>query len=280
MRLQDDGKPVTDLENQLNPADPTILPELVLHLTMQMGGSRSRKAVILAGEFPANLGVEFPLPPDAKIIGTMLLTQTHTNLMFNTGLDKEAVFEFYQQKLKEAGWQETNSPFGPGGFSVGDFGMRYCHSKQGPALGVDVYSGAENGSRVRLVLNTSTTNSPCNQPRQTPGFGILELPRLVPPPKTDHQFRGGGGNSNEVQSEVALETELGLATLLTHYNTQLEKAGWKRQDQGTSEPLGWSRWTFQDKNSGAGDGLLLILGRSDQPGHFTLRLTAETVTKF
>lgn len=72
---------------------------------------------------------------------------------------------------------------------------------------------------------------------------------------------GASGSSSDgsAYTSTDLLTEVSASKLMEHYNSQLERAGWMKLDQGSTEVVSWSTWTFADDEGNHWGGTLIIL---------------------
>jgi len=85
---------------------------------------------------------------------------------------------------------------------------------------------------------------------------------------------GSGGGGDSQSSDARLKTELDFPAVLTHYDDQLEKAGWIRVNGGQSPPVGWSAWDFMYESE-KWHGFFTTIGHPWSQGEYRLRLYAE-----
>lgn len=260
-----------------------LLQELALRLSTSPGDPRISDPQLLVGQLPGNLLVEIPLPEGSRVLGSLIRSQEHIDIVFDSDLSPEDVLSFYEERMSAAGWndQEMMRPAHGGfvhtGFAVSENRRVFCSDPQGAALTVSAYPGKHTGSDVRLDLNASSEHSPCAQrtrmPSQVVHRGLGELiPALVPPKGARQQNGGGGGGRDRWHSFAMLETDRDLVTLATHYPMQLEKGGWVRSGIGQDGPVAWSTWTFQDKEKEPWRGLFFIFKVPEREREYILEV--------
>ena len=103
------------------------------------------------------------------------------------------------------------------------------------------------------------------------------LPPIAPPPHAEQYQEGGSSGEDRVVTSARIESDADLATLAAHYTTQLEKAGWQREDGGVSEPVAWSAWTFTDEEKQPWRALFVLLKWPGEPRRSWAQLVAEWV---
>lgn len=258
--------------------------ELALRAATWPGDPRSNNPQLYFEKLPPELPADFPLPPDTRLLGSLARSAQDITLYLDTTRPTEQLTEFYTTRLTAAGWQKMDPSSIPGynaGFMPGNRRMMnhtlFCQGSKGPSL--NLQTNPESGD-VRLIFNLDTTNNPCDQTRhQRMMAGSMEspMPNLMPPPGNTQNFDGGGsgGNYNSWYSTATLDTDLELATLAAHYNSQLEKVGWQLSGQGVNGPVGWSQWTLKDKDGEDWQGQLLVYKNFDNARHHFLHVKIE-----
>lgn len=79
-------------------------------------------------------------------------------------------------------------------------------------------------------------------------------------------WSGGGSGSHGIRdgaiemvySDAILETTMNAYDLEVHYRDQLLSIGWEFEEQGTSDTLSWSTYSFTDKDGNHQKGLLIV----------------------
>ncbi len=230
---------------------------------------------LLPGHVPADLPLDLPLPPGARLIGSVVREQPvrpgepgpfgpGTTVVLDAPGDREALLAFYTETLQRQGWMPAplGRPFGGGGFeaSVPGGGLSYCGGPDGPWLTVNVVPRAAGVAGVWLAV--SDTGGPCTVPRPvSPAPMTMRaaelLPRLTAPPGVVLQGgTGGGGGPNRWNSEATAQTSHGVAELEAHFAAQMAAAGWTRQAGAADEQLAWSSWARPEE--GDWQALLLV----------------------
>lgn len=257
--------------------------ELALRAALWPGDPRNNNPQLYFEKLPPELPESFPIPPNTRLLGSLARSAQHLDLFLDTTLTNDRLIEFYTEKLTAAGWQKMDPHAMPGhwgGFMPGNRRMNntlFCQGSQGP--GLNLQTNPDSGD-VRINVNLATTDNPCDQSRRQRMMARpMEslIPGLMPPPGNPQSFDGGGGsgNSNSWYSSASLDTDLDLATLVKHYHSQLEKAGWLLSGQGVSGPVAWSQWTLKDKEGEEWQGLLLIYKNFDKARHHFLHVKVE-----
>ncbi|MBV9387350.1 MAG: hypothetical protein JOZ78_13080 [Chroococcidiopsidaceae cyanobacterium CP_BM_ER_R8_30] len=257
---------------------------------------------LLVRQLPPHLPVDLPLPDNVDVVGSVVRGQLSTEIVLDAQQSAEQVFAFYQQRLTAMGWREWQHPQRAGGFipSVGLTGIRFQRGSLEPSLQVSTYPLLNGLTDVRLFLQShrglanavrpsrsvsefaSTSTSITVPPRSVSGSttqlaGHLPsspLPRLEAPPSAWQSGSGGGGSSDSFYSTATLITDLNSLTLVGHYGTQMEGAGWIRQSQGQSGPVTWSTWTL-DQQGQSWHGLLQTMELPEMPQRRVVYVRAD-----
>ncbi|HEX6107899.1 MAG TPA: hypothetical protein VFZ02_00705 [Ktedonobacteraceae bacterium] len=259
------------MDESTTSSNEAILHELVLRLSTYPGDPRVNDPRLLVGQVPIELSATLPLPEGSRVLGALIRSEEHVDIVVDSNLSPEAVLNFYRERMHAAGWSEPEPAMMPhhGGFVHSGFpGFEnqavFCKDSQGQALTVNAFEGRGGLTDVRLELSTGEY-SPCTHQTRRQSrmmhMGLHDLiPSLVPPPGA-HQLPGGGGSSSSdsYYSTATLETDIDLATLSAHYATQLEKAGWVRSSEGLNGPFAWHTWMFQDEENEPWRGLFFVL---------------------
>lgn len=247
-----------------------LLRELALRLSTYPGDPRNDNPQLLVGQIPENMAIPVPMPEQSQVLGTLMRSPENINIILNSELSPTEVTNFYKEQLGSSGWNELDTirPM-HGGFVHSRFQafenhLTFCQGPDGPAFTVHTFERPQAPTDVRLDINFGTEFSPCvqsNQRTQRMHRGLHDLIPVLIPPSGAKQFGGGGsgGGVGSWHTTATLETDLDLATLLTHYSQQLEKGGWTRTGEGFSSPLAWTTWTFQDEDKENWSGLFFIL---------------------
>jgi hypothetical protein len=268
------------------PMNEAMLQDLVLRLAIFPGDPRVENPQLLIGQLPQALPFELPLPERSRVLGTLVRSMEHVDIVLDSSLSPEEVLNFYKERMQAAGWQLLDFParLRQGGFAHeamlrASSQIIFCQGPRGPALTLYAFVGKKGLTDVRLNLNLSK-QSPCMQlaqlNRQPLGIGMHTLiPILMPPTGTRQMPQGGGGGFDAAYSAATLETDSDLLTLSSHYIAQLEKAGWTRSDEGHDERLAWNTWTFQDENNEQYRGMFFVLKTSSTTGQYFLFVRIE-----
>jgi hypothetical protein len=243
----------------------------------QPAGDAAPEPRLLVGELPPDMPVELPLPEDGRLLGSFI--QEHPILAVDTGLTGADVIDFYLEQLGAAGWTEQER-FLPhrGGFVHSSSFDRQMATFFSPDERYTMSMMAAPASHGRTTVQlTLTTDTEGFRPRQMPqGRDVMAvLPPIRPPRGALQMPEGGGGGPDQVTSSARLDTDLDLTAVSTHYLAELERAGWRRLDAGTSGPAAWSAWSFADEEGAAWQALLFILQRPGRSGKYALTLRAE-----
>ena len=261
-----------------------LLRKLALALLVpRYSGESYEEPQLLVGELPPDLPFEVPLPEGARVLGTLLGSQTITAI--EAALAPEDVVEFYRTALAAEGWREAAIPgYGRGGFlhtNPNRMAMvTFDRDEEGPSLRLMCFETRGGGASIQLHVEAQP--SPPNQARQRAmmrGRDVMSvLPAIQAPPRSTQQPGGGGGSNDHVSSQATLETDLDVPAVGAHYRQQLERAGWEQRGAGENGPVAWSAWTFNDDEGEPWSAMFAALQEQiDVPGHYQLWISANRV---
>lgn len=247
-----------------------LLRELALRLSTYPGDPRNDNPQLLVGQLPDNMAIPVPMPENTRILGTLIRSPENINIILDSNMSPAEVANFYKEQLGSSGWNELDmmrpmyGGFVHSRFQAFENQLTFCQGPDGPAFTVHTFERQQSQTEIRLDINFGTEFSPCaqsNQRMQQMHRGLHDLIPPLLPPTGAKQFGGGGsgGGAGSWHTTASLETDLDLATLLTHYSQQLEKGGWTRTGEGFSGPLAWTTWAFQDEDKENWSGLFFIL---------------------
>lgn len=255
----------------------SALLELALRLLDTEDQDLAEQAPTLHVErLPDTLGVDIPIPPEAKVVGSMEREEFEAGRMVEVVLDipqsTEWFLDSYKELAADAGWIEPEKPDRDGGFEFGPEADRLllCRGDRGPALFVNVnrpYEGVEQPADVRLRLLIGDRYSPCTPEPYDNDFE-RHIPRLRPPPGTRQFPGGGGGGPDEAHSDATLNADLEVSAVGEHYAGELDKAGWLSTGEGHSGPQAWSTWTFTDDRDQTWKGVFTALKLPNSQKYF------------
>ncbi|HEU4782234.1 MAG TPA: hypothetical protein VFS83_02735 [Ktedonobacterales bacterium] len=269
------------------PNDEAGLRELALALiaarypdaTDETGGEGPQ---LLPGKLPPSFPGDFPLPPGAHVIGSLVAARP--TIALDTDQSGEEVITFFTEQLTAAGW---NAPEGvpprQGGFVHSSFGMAgrthaLFYRDDGPGLNLVTQTTANGRTSVLISQMPDETGPMRHGPRsRMMHYDIFSiLPVIMPPPRSQQFQEGGsGGGGDRVIANARVETDLDLAALAAHYTAQLERGGWLRTDGGENDPVAWSTWNFEGEEKEPWRAFFVILKRPDVPRRYWAHIIAE-----
>ncbi len=242
---------------------------------------------LLPGQLPPSFSDDFPLPPGARIVGSLVTARP--TIALATDQSGEEVIAFYTEQLTAAGWTAPEDmPPRQGGFLHSGFGLAgrtYIdfYRDDGPSLNLS--TSTTSGGRTSVLISQMREGAgpmrrgmhrgPRGRSMQYDIFSIF--PPIASPPNSQQFQEGGGGGDDRVTTTARVETDLDLPALAAHYNAQLERGDWQRTDGGENDPVAWSTWSFESEEKEPWRALLVILKRPDVPRHYWVHLLAEWV---
>ncbi|HSS94623.1 MAG TPA: hypothetical protein VLR46_11610 [Candidatus Dormibacteraeota bacterium] len=214
---------------------------------------------------PEPLANEIPLPERARLLGSMLRSNagrpTLLEVVLDVDLPPDDALAAYEESLVRNGWT-TFEGFGGmhGGFvpaGIVGTGRVYRHGRRGPVLMVAAMAREAALTDLRLRLDSEIVRHLPQMQRNRPE-GADRLPPLQAPSGIPLRGGGGGGGDGRWYSEAAVDTDMPVAEVESHFAKQLERAGWKRLAGSADDTVAWSSWEVPGK--GSWRGLLLVLG--------------------
>lgn len=216
---------------------------------------------IWIGMLPEGETVAFPLPPSARVIGSVQDPYVNLQVLVDAPGEMAEVLQTYQGILAEAGWALAEEPAAQAGFMTAtDPWYTYCLDQDQAALSVQAFTGEQGSTELRLNLYTQDLEYMCN-PNQDPGMDPAYdmLPTLKLPAgawMTGGSTSSGGGSAD---SATAIQTSLSTSELAAHFLPQMVEAGWQLLDEGSEAAVSWSSFTRQDDQGSLWYSNLVIL---------------------
>jgi len=165
------------------------------------------------------------------------------------------------------------------GFEVMDMPSFYCNKKDGSWIMVTA-NALDEGAVVRVDVEHPDEmmmgGSPCDMPHEEAFPPEMQLlPPLKPPADTRVMTDSAGGGPNSFYQSAIVRTSLSLSDLDSHYQEQLQKAGWELVGSDRTKAVAWSEWQLQDKQGRPWVGSLLITKRFAQDDSYLMLLRVE-----
>jgi len=126
---------------------------------------------------------------------------------------------------------------------------------------------------LRLRLDWEIVRHLPEMRRQGRPEGAERMPALHPPAGLPMRG-GGGGGGGTWQSQANIETDRPVADLLTHFDQQLERAGWKRVSGSADDVVGRSSWQLPGDRDWRGI-LIVLAAFGDRERALYLRIEAS-----
>lgn len=223
-------------------------------------GSSDIMTVYIAS-IPKDVPYDLPAPDDARTIGSITGGWVDYLLMFDTGLDINAIHEFYAQALADKGWQEAPINQGGGGFvSQSNQYQGFCQEDGKAYLSIETPSISEAKTAIRLSLDTSPDSYMCNPDNPNQGISHENLiPQLKAPEGALVQGGGSGGSDKDAEISASIKSDLSSTELVEFYNEQLLAAGWEMQNTSSGDGAAWSNWRLKDEQGVNWIGSLLVV---------------------
>jgi hypothetical protein len=233
---------------------------------------------LLVGQLPPDLADGVPVPPNSRVLGSLVRGRAHVDVELDTDLPAAAVRSFYTEQLTAAGWRVVELQWHRhGGFSYGSAPAQhtlFCRGKRGPAITIAASEETGQPTEVRITVMLDARQSPCAHVEQMDNPWHM-LPDLRPPANAHQIPSGGSGGGDSVISMATLTSELDVAAIAAHYQDQLAAAGWTVETAEQQGAVAWSRWRFADKNGDAWRGMFVLLQTRATPNQYSVQLHAQ-----
>lgn len=233
---------------------------------------------LLVEQMPPDLANDLPIPPNARMLGSLIRGRSHIDVELNVDLPAADVRSFYTERLSAAGWRVVEPQWRmQGGFSHGSTLAQhtlFCRGKRGPAIILAATERSGQPTAVRITVEQDGRHSLCAQEEQ-PHNPWQMIPELRPPANAYQVPSGGSGGNDSVISMATLTTELDLGVVAAHYEAQLEGAGWTKSAGDQQGAVAWSRWTFADKDGEAWRGMFVLIDTGDAPRRYSVQVHAQ-----
>ncbi|HEY7341763.1 MAG TPA: hypothetical protein VH591_12840 [Ktedonobacterales bacterium] len=279
------------MDEQTNPQSPANDDASLRELALALLAARYPDATdeagdeepqLLPGQLPPSFPGDFPLPPGARVVGSLVAARS--TIALDADQSGEEVIAFYTERLTAAGWDAPEGvPPRHGGFvhsSIGMAGRTHAlfYRDDGPSLNLVTQTGANGRTSVLISQMPEGMGPTRHRPRdRMMHYDIFSILPVIMPPARSQQYQegGSGGGGDRVIANARVETDLDLPALAEHYTAQLERGGWQRTDGGESDPVAWSTWSFEDEEKEPWRALFVILRRPDVPRRYWAHLLAE-----
>jgi hypothetical protein len=221
---------------------------------------------LFVDRLPERLNIEIPLPTASRLLGSAQHSRrgrhSLVEAVFDSPGDPNDVVSSYEQELAKVGWTAFVGFGGMGGGFVPEgigLGRSFRHGNEGPLLTISARTREGLPAEIRLRLDWEIVRHLPEMQRHGRPEGADRMPALHAPAGTPMRGGGGGGGGGggSWHSEATLETDRPVADLQSHFDQQLERAGWKRAAGRAEEVAAWSSW--QLPGDGSWRGLLLVL---------------------
>lgn len=233
--------------SEQNLGEVTLRELAIRLLSPHYPGAESMQVTdLLPGQLPPNPPIKLAIPPDARLIGSVVRGQDSTTL-FDTSLTAEELLAFYQERMAALGWTEQEQfppPQQQSGF-VHAMPHQLAHAlffatSHGPLLRLTAMPGPANMIEAQLALEMNPGRQGYRPLRRQLTAEMELLPPLLAPDGARQRTLGGGGGGGEWRASADVTTELYLAAVTAHYTVQLEGAGWREISHGEGGHVRWS----------------------------------------
>jgi hypothetical protein len=227
--------------SEQNQSEATLRELAIRLLSPRYPGTEHMQVTdLLPGQLPPNLPIDLAIPPDARLIGSVVRGQDSTTV-FDTSLTAEQVLAFYRERMSVLDWAEQERE----GFQLlqqsGGFVHAMSHqmahtlffaSSRGPSLRITISPGPNATIEAQLTLEIRQS---CGPLRRKLHSEMDLIPLLLAPDGAAQRSLGGGGGGSEWRANAELTSDLDLAAVTDHYTAQLQGAGWRASSQGEGD---------------------------------------------
>jgi len=280
------------------------LAERLLLLHYRTEFTKDASLDLLPERLPDNLPVPLPIMDSWQLIGSAIFggggEGTSWVVEFEAPETKDIINRAVQTTLIEQGWQEhswqrsffgrnqegfvaTNWPFRAKGegqdrqFEIPDepFQMYLQRGDDKLILMLTVEKRANAPTEVSIGLQR-TKGTPFEQffdSEQQPR-GIT-FPKLNPPEEATVWPGGSSSSDTRKDSHASATTAMSVESLETHYASQLQEAGWQKDDGKVEGRTAWSLWRIPGDVEGKGF-LYVLQGLHDGERLLYVRAEADT----
>lgn len=279
---------VTALAQQVTPPAVTGQPtpeqaqQIIERLGGQYGGPNG-PAQIVYGAVPAGLPVTLSAPIDVLVsFRSVYGSNVAYRLLLGSAATPDEALKALDAQLNAGGWKTFGNYGVRSGFvsTVNEQYRNYYRETpggQGAGYMANVNVSNRTG-RTSIDLNVNTApaqqiasvkKAPTSQPQSS-------LPALTPLPSAKIKVGYGGGSPNGLMSTAHVTgTSLSANEVLSFYNAQLKKAGWKAVTDTTNGPLRVITYHVRDVNGREALGTLGIRPWEKEGGGFVLTASVQ-----
>ncbi len=257
LMVDDRDKPVEELATRLLETEQTYT-----------GNYEFDTVQLLAGEIPKDMPMDFPIPENARIVGSIVRDQKRISIVLDVNQTPEQVFDFYKEQM-----------------AAGDRGVKYsveydkiivCRGKKNPALTISAYPVEDGTTDVRLDVHTDPKYLPCRKTEDMES-SLKPLQKYEVPSdalvKFYEQYSSVGGDF--VGTSDLLKSSMSSLSLVGHTGDQLKSANWTKQDEGNDGSSAWSTWVVQDEDALTWNALLWAVELPGTPNERFLGVQAK-----
>jgi hypothetical protein len=245
--------------------------ELALALLPDYSALRRPEPQLRVGHAPEGFPRDV-LPPGVEVLGSLA---NHRGTVVVAALpgDEAAAERVLAERLSATGWERRESFSRQGGFEVdvprapawlADSlrisptqphlqSATFCRGAA--SLRAWALPRSAGGSLLRIEFDERAPSFICGRAADERPM----LPLLTKPSGTRITSGGQSSGGTHMEARAKVVSELGLAGLLTHYASQLQKAGWNVGSRTTAQAVVTQQLSFRDTQGQLWQGMLLVL---------------------
>jgi hypothetical protein len=287
--------------------DPAALRTLIDHAlgdrAVPISGTVSESSYYV-GTLPPHGGFELPVPPGARLLGSVMRSGMTTVAVDAPGSYRD-VAAFFERTLTSDGWVRTGPSATPSGFQNAGVwrNSQYCHPSAGQTISLGMRELANGVQDVRVMYTPPLLPSPyMTAPPVTPGAycapiadapggprgpisrlsesdpSQIRLPALTLPHGAvlDGAPSAGGGSFGRAQQDAAAQTTQSAVELEAYLADQLPEGGWSRLAGHGEGALAWSLWRVPGGETTYGL-LLVVDDRGENRRTLSIRIEPATL---
>jgi hypothetical protein len=238
----------------------------------------------LVNKLPARLPSQFPLPADARVIGSLLRHPSQDmQILLESSLPWQQIQRFYRKHFEAEGWRDQisesskqmNFGFEPNSLMQVAFLCKPGHKLRPYITTLPLTNGLTSVSVSLTYAEATDCNTEyvggvgqdataakkqADQMQQETNARLEPLPRLSPLPDSEVVSGGAQGQLNQsLQSSALISVSEPFETLAAHYKAQMQKTGWTQQ-ASLSHPIGASSlWLKKDRKQQTWQAVLTLI---------------------
>lgn len=216
-------------------------------------------------------------PPPAVVVGGMW-NGTGGSLVVAYPGRRTAVTADLERGLTDSGWRRPEMPTtsqsgfvsASGGFVGSSRSTHLCRGDEAAQVAWTWVSGDR--TLVRINYTGEGGFGYCASRRAVPFTPALRIPALRPPDGAQSNGGGQSSSTDHIDAQARVATEHLAEDLLSHYGTQLERAGWRGGLGAQGVGVALRPFTATDSAGTEWRGALTVIVTSPRDRHVSVRM--------